>query len=1048
MSKVTIIKYVTTGIISIFLAVMLPILNGYMSQVTASPEPLRWMKVNTPTDGEAGDWVLAGDSDINHVALAGDGMLYASLQGLTYTLYRSTDGGLSWTSIGNVSDTIVDLAVSTLDSDRVYYATTAAVYRSDDGGRSFEALLANPGGAGTDNIEITCLDVAALDDGIIAVATRDSDSSQYGGVFVLDEGEVLPAWVDTGIGNYDVYNVTFSPNHPVDRQLIAVMTDETDTFIASKTGDGDWGATIGNARLNRDNTGPPTSVLLADPAAVAFPDNYDADPDSGSSLFYVGVNTGTGEGDVYKINNLEAPTSSTATDLNVGQKYGKNNIDIAGITATGEHPTAILIAGEANGARTYTSTDNGLNWIKSRKEPSGDAVTCLLADIDFATSGRVYAATTGTNSALSLSRDNGITWNQISLIDTTMSAIIDLAPSTRYLTDNTLFMLTFGSGHSLWRSRDGGNTWERVFASQPGGSTTLTMVGLSPQYGNERRTVFMAGTNEGTPAVWQSTDDGQSYRCRSTRDPATGAAFPTDTWAIIDDDSFILGSYDGSHGIMYHTSDSGFIFSEGTPVGSQPLSSLAISPCYQEDGTILAGNINGRVFHSSDYGASFRLLPNDATLPPLSGPVTVALDPCFDENGTVYAAVNSADGGIHRFRLGTSQEWFSIDATLPAGSSICQLALGSEGTLYAANSQADGGLERCLSPATTNSPEFETVTSYLPDGAILSGLWQSDHRVWAIDNAGNRLLTFHDTSTVPLVLATPDDGASGIGSPGDNIVRNITIDWETQAGVTSYEWQCDYSPEFSSVSDSLEGTISASAVRLPALEPATTYYWRVRASTPLLSPWSEKRSFTTSLDTVVNDLKPESPAAGATGVPVKPAFQWTAITGASAYELMVAIDADFSNPTVNRTGQYAVPTNAWQCDIYLEYQTTYYWKVRASNGSTHSAWSATGVFTTEPAVNEATEPPALPVSSSSIPTVTVTVSPTPVPTMSPPDIPTQPLINPAPASSLPRDVGVLPVFSQSLNLPAWVIYLILGLLLTVVLTLIIILAIILRIRRD
>ncbi len=1046
MSNVTIKKYVTIGAIVLFLPALLLSLARYVSPVTASPEPLRWIKVNTPAGGEAGNWVLAGGSDITHLALASDGTLYASLQGLTCTLYRSADGGLRWASIGNVNDTIIDLAVSPLDGNKVYYTTTSTVYRSVNGGKSFAALPDNPGGAGAGHVEITSLDVTGLSDSIIAVATRDTDSSQYGGVFILDEANVIPSWVDTGIGSYDVYAVTFSPDYASDRQLIAVMTDESDTFVASKIGEAGWGAATGNARLNRDNTVPPTPVALAGPAVVAFPRNYSADNVPGSSLFFVGINTGTGEGDVYKIIDTEAPALSMATDLNTDQEYGLNNMDITGLTAVGDYPATLLIAGEANSSRTYASNDAGLNWTRSRKEPSGDAVTCMLAAPDFATTGRVYAATSGTNSALSLSRDSGVTWNQLSLIDTTIDTIIDLAPSPRYLTDNTLFMLTFGGGYSLWRSQDGGNTWERILASQPGGSNTLTLIGLPPRYGDDSRTIFVAGKNNGSPAVWQSSDDGQNYRCRLTRDPVTGAAFSIDVWAIIDESSFFIGSYDSSRGLVYLTTNSGFIYNEGTPVGDQVLNSLAVSPFYQQDGIILAGSVNGWVFCSTDNGASFRPLPGDATSPPLTGPVTIAFDPRFDNNQTVYAAGDSTDGSIYRFRIPTSQEWLNNDATLPAGATIIRLAIASEGTLYAANSHADGGLERCLSPAATTSPEFETVTRYLPDGAILSGLWQSGHHIWSIDTVSTRLLTFYDTLKAPVVLVAPDNRASGIGSLGDNTVRNITLDWETQEGVTSYQWQCDYSSEFSSVPASLEGTTSASSVRLPALEPATTYHWRVRASAPVLSPWSEKRSFTTGLDTVVIALKPESPTAGASGVPVKPAFQWTAITGASTYELLVATDADFSHPAIIRTEQYAVPTNAWQCDVSLDYQTTYYWKVRAVSDSTRSAWSATGVFTTGSAPVESAEPPVLPVLSPAAPPEMVP-APSPVPAASLPATSTPLQINPAPASLPPQGISALPAFDQSLDLPAWIIYLMLGLLATVVLALVIILAMVLKMRR-
>jgi hypothetical protein len=950
MSNVTIRTIVTKGVIYLCLPVLILGFGGNMSPVTASPEPLRWTKVNIPAGGEAGKWVLAGGSDIRHLATAGDGTLYASVQGLTDTLYRSTDGGLGWASIGNVPDTIVDIAVSPRDVTRIYYATAAAVYRSVNGGRSFAMLPASPGGAGTGNVEITSLDVAGLDgNSIIAVSTRDTDSSEYGGVYTLDEGNVIPSWVDTGIGSYDVYAVLFSPVYASDRQLIALMTDEADTYVTSKIGETDWGAATGNARLNRDNTEPPTPVTLNGPARLAFPGNYRADPASGSSVCFAGITTGSGEGDVYKIELAGEPALSKATDLNIALGYGLNNIDIAGLMAAGDYPDTVLMAGEADSTRTYVSPDAGLNWGRSHKEPSGDAVTCLLAAPDFAATGRVYAATRGAGSAISLSRDGGGTWDQLSLIDTTVDAIVDLAPSPRYPADNTLFMLTFGGGYSLWRSRDAGNHWERILATRPGGADTLRLVGLPPGYGADRYTLFVAGESNGNPAVWQSTDDGQSYRCRLTHDPVTGASFQVNAWSIIDDTSFLVGSYDGSHGMVYQTNNSGLVYSEGTPAGDQSLNSLAVSPFFQADGTILAGNVNGRVFLSTDNGTSFRPLPGDDTSPPLSGSVTAAFDPHFDKNHTVYAAGDTADSGIHSFVIGGSNAWTSIDATLPAGSIINRLAAGDEGTLYAADSLADGGLERCLHPASTTGSTFETVTRYLPDGATLSGLWQSGHHLWSVDTTSNSLLTFYDTLTAPAVPAAPANLTSGAGTLGDGTVRNVILDWETLEGATSYQWQCDYTAEFASVPASLEGTTSASSVRLPALEPATIYHWRVRASAPMLGPWSDKWSFTTGLDTEVIALKPESPAAGAGDIPVKPTFQWTAITGATAYELRVAADADFSSPVISLTGPDAVPTNAWQSDVSLDYATTYYWEVRAVSDNTYSAWSATGVFTTGPA---------------------------------------------------------------------------------------------------
>ncbi len=274
----------------------------------------------------------------------------------------------------------------------------------------------------------------------------------------------------------------------------------------------------------------------------------------------------------------------------------------------------------------------------------------------------------------------------------------------------------------------------------------------------------------------------------------------------------------------------------------------------------------------------------------------------------------------------------------------------------------NGGMERCLNPTFASGPTFETVTRGLSDGATLSGLWQCDLLLWSIDTTNGKLMTFYDTLTSPATPVSPDNGASGIGSLLDHTIRNISLDWETMDGATSYEWQLDFDNDFSSIPSGFEDSTSASSAHLPALEPATTYYWRVRASAPVLSPWSPKRSFTTSLDTEVVALKPEIPAAGAIGVSLRPVFQWTAVVGADAYELLVSPDANFNNPAIVRINDYALSTNAWQCDVSLDYDTTYYWKVRATTDSTQSAWSSSSVFTTEspPATDNetSTEPPS------------------------------------------------------------------------------------------
>ncbi|MCK4790004.1 MAG: hypothetical protein KAV87_40075, partial [Desulfobacteraceae bacterium] len=187
--------------------------------VNATPEVAEWSTVNIPTDGKSGNWVLADGSDIQHLVMAIDGTIYAGANpsGTSYTLFKSTDDGFSWEYTGKVTDDIVDIATSPDDADTIYYATLSSVYKSTDAGDSFTPLAANPGGAGSDNIEITAIDVFPLDNKhIIAAGTRDTDNFEYGGVYILDENQPFASWIDTDLGSYDVYAVAFSPNFASD----------------------------------------------------------------------------------------------------------------------------------------------------------------------------------------------------------------------------------------------------------------------------------------------------------------------------------------------------------------------------------------------------------------------------------------------------------------------------------------------------------------------------------------------------------------------------------------------------------------------------------------------------------------------------------------------------------------------------------------------------------------------------------------------------------------------------------------------------------------
>lgn len=974
------------------------------ARASESDEPLTWQRLSIPAQGTAGDWVLASGSDVPLLALAGDGTLYAGVRGLARTLYKSADGGYKWQPAGTVSDNIVAIVTAPDEAMRVYYATTSGVYRSIDGGDTF-IRLPTPGGAGSGNVEITALAVGG-NPLVLAVATRDTDSGQFGGVYSVEDSSPI-SWTDTGLSGDDIYAVAFSPGFPENRELVAVATDETDTFVATRIGNSAWGASIASARLDRDNSPVPSPVAVTNSAAVAFPEDGASGDGFGLSPLFVAINAGGNQGDVYRVDRAALPGDSRATDLNAGKNYGFTNLDVTSIGVSGQSDNAALLAGAANSARIYASQDGGKEWRRASRAPTGERATRVVLAPVFATSQVAYTATSGVESAVSRTADGGFTWDQTGLIDTTIPSIVDLGVSPAYENDGIVFLLTFGGRHSLWR-RDSSARWQRVFASTLPGVDSLSGIRLSPNFGKGDHTMFLTGASSGNTTIWRSKDEGQSFeRARATLDPATGTSFVIDAWVVAPNDRLLVAGLVGT-AKLYRSDDGGLSYSNGISVGPNRIKSIAVSPGYPGDKTILLGDAAGWVYLSRDDGKTFQPLPADAAAAPLVGTLSVAFAPDFEKSGVVYAASATADKGISRFKIGYDYKWQRVDSTLPAGSSISKIGLSPGGVLYAANLKTGGGMERSLNPDSSLGPGFETVTRGLETTAKLDGLQLAGGRIWSVDSANKWVVFYPDTLAVPPVLKSPDDKAQGLGIVSSDQITGVSLDWAALEGASEYRWQIvDSDTSFASVPAAFDGTTGSSQVRLPKLEPATEYHWRVRVTSPGLGLWSEKRSFTTAPGASAAAPKLLYPQAGEQQVVLRPVFQWEEVSGSPAYELVVSDEAAFDNAVLLMAGTTAINATAWQPDIEFAPGKIYYWRVKTAGDNTTGLWSATRAFTTALAL----------VPSQTVPVVTPPPSPLPAQTVSPVSPPSQ---TPIGAESPPvKEPTPPPAAPSPTNNPDW-----------------------------
>jgi hypothetical protein len=166
-------------------------------------------------------------------------------------------------------------------------------------------------------------------------------------------------------------------------------------------------------------------------------------------------------------------------------------------------------------------------------------------------------------------------------------------------------------------------------------------------------------------------------------------------------------------------------------------------------------------------------------------------------------------------------------------------------------------------------------------------------------------------------------------------------------------------------------------------QPGTSYYWRVRATAPLGSPWSGTRSFDIQPGAA---LVPEigSPISGSTIDSTTPAFSWTPVAGATQYSFQLSTVPDFGSLVYST----ATATTAVRITTALDEGTTYFWRVRCT-APVLADWSAVGTFTV-----------AVPAPPAPTPTTTTTTTILTVPAPTQATIATVTVTPPAPAVTI------------------------------------------------
>jgi len=688
---------------------------------------------------------------------------------------------------------------------------------------------------------------------------------------------------------------------------------------------------------------------------IAFPSYYGTSP----TLFVgvVGVDVGVdndGGGDVYSV------TASSAIDLNVVPGGGCSGVDtnICSLDILND----ALIAGAYGATDVYYSADNGWNWTASKKDPTGLGQTYVLFAGD-----SVLAATAGTECAVSLScgEDIGKFWNQISLIDTDIDAVLDISHAPGYLTGTSpIFIATkceAPPSYSLFRYDQ--TNWERVF------STTALMdwVEVSPDF-NKTGCVYLANTGF---EMFRSMDQGCSWTALTY--PCFADRVPISAWIVVDEETVLAA---GGAGTIYKTTKYGTRPWDAFPVtGAGDGIDFDLSPNIANDSSVLLGDDHGGVFLSTDLGATWTTTPAGAVTGTLD--TYVQFDPGYGTSGDpgeniFYAAASTV---IARYDVSVVVAGVVPFETIGSVGEASGIAAAGDTALYVADATAvdveTGGVWRSLNPlAPAALVEFEQLTlglvadEELVHPSFSDDLWLTagSNMLWALDSIfPTTIWMWEDPLATPVISLTPTDGAK-IGTTGA-----VTLTWEALDGASLYEISlyryCPQCPDEMLpvyVSDTDDNYTSAdTCLIVTGLDAGTKYYWKVRVAKekPFYSKWSELRTFDTALGPVLNLC---SPSCGASDVILTTNFSWEAVPGATGYEVEIATNEDFDPVIASGTAK----VNAWAAAPELDYSTTYYWQVRAVKDGVVGAWSVC-LFTT---MDEPAEPIA-PVSPVVIPPV-------------------------------------------------------------------------------
>lgn len=284
-------------------------------------------------------------------------------------------------------------------------------------------------------------------------------------------------------------------------------------------------------------------------------------------------------------------------------------------------PSQSVVFVGTNGTGVFRSTDGGNSWVPVNNGIGNLYVTALAVSPNYAQDQTVFA---GTQSGWIFKTTNGgSTWSVAGSWSGTTS-ITSMAISPGFSTDRTVLVGTGAQG--LFLSADGGQTWQAT-NSGPG-----EKIVLSPNFVTDH-TAFLSSEN----GVLRSVDGGLTWIATSNNglpNPQIRALAISPNFAI--DHALFVGTMSGH---VCKSTDGGTNWAVAGNWSPGPqVDFVAVSPNYAVDQTVFADHALLR--RSTDGGSTWVTI--GPTLPQAIG--TVAFSPLYGQDSSVLASSTTWSG--------------------------------------------------------------------------------------------------------------------------------------------------------------------------------------------------------------------------------------------------------------------------------------------------------------------------------------------------------------------------------------------------------------------